>query len=147
MGAVGDAGRQGRRLGAGAGVPHRRLGAGIFPGRCETAIPAIGQLLAVLPAATPVQVVIEVADARARVKLEGHPHATVEWRELAPLGDALLVAVRGADLVPGTQVWVAGEAAGVRRIRRHLFDERGLARAQATVRGYWKHGRAGGADD
>jgi NADPH-dependent ferric siderophore reductase len=31
------------------------------------------------------------------------------------------------------------------RIRRHLFEERGLPRPQATVRGYWKHGRAGDA--
>jgi len=35
-------------------------------------------------------------------------------------------------------VWVAGEAAAVHRIRRHLFDERGLPRRQATIRGYWK---------
>ena len=48
---------------------------------------------------------------------------------------------------PTRAVWVAGEAAGVQRIRRHLFEERGLTRAQATVRGYWKHGRAGTDDD
>jgi NADPH-dependent ferric siderophore reductase len=40
-------------------------------------------------------------------------------------------------------VWVAGEAAAVQRIRRHLFAERGLTRAQAVVRGYWKQGRSG----
>jgi NADPH-dependent ferric siderophore reductase len=31
----------------------------------------------------------------------------------------------------------------VHRIRKYLFEERGLARNRATVRGYWKHGRAG----
>jgi NADPH-dependent ferric siderophore reductase len=41
---------------------------------------------------------------------------------------------------------VAGEAAAVQRIRRQLFEDRGLPRPQATVRGYWKHGRTGGAE-
>jgi NADPH-dependent ferric siderophore reductase len=31
----------------------------------------------------------------------------------------------------------------MQRIRRHLFDERGVPRPDTTVRGYWKHGRAG----
>jgi NADPH-dependent ferric siderophore reductase len=35
----------------------------------------------------------------------------------------------------------------MQRIRRHLFEDRGLPRAAAFVRGYWKHGRAGDADD
>jgi NADPH-dependent ferric siderophore reductase len=43
-------------------------------------------------------------------------------------------------------VWAAGEAAAVQRIRRHLFEERSMARAHTTVRGYWKHGRAGDTD-
>jgi len=116
----------------------------------ETAIPAISQLLEALPASTPVQVHIEVAHPDARMALPRHPSATVEWYDLpsgAPVGDALVAAVRGADLAPATRVWVAGEAATMQRIRRDLFEHRGLSRAQATVRGYWKHGRAGGADD
>jgi len=116
----------------------------------ETAIPAISQLLEALPASTPVQAHIEVAHPDARMALPRHPSATVEWYDLpsgAPVGDALVAAVRGADLAPATRVWVAGEAATMQRIRRDLFEHRGLSRAQATVRGYWKHGRAGGADD
>jgi NADPH-dependent ferric siderophore reductase len=31
----------------------------------------------------------------------------------------------------------------VQRIRKHLFDERGIDRARCTVRGYWKQGREG----
>ncbi|MFP3900119.1 MAG: siderophore-interacting protein [Acidimicrobiia bacterium] len=112
----------------------------------ETAIPAMSQLLEVLPAGTPVEVHVEVADPRARLPLPDHPRATVSWHDLAPgapPGDALLDAVRGAAVDPGTRVWVAGEAAAVQRIRRHLFDDRGLPRSQTTVRGYWKRGRAG----
>jgi len=116
----------------------------------ETAIPAISQLLEALPRAAAVQVCIEVARPDARLAMPEHPHASVEWCDLppgAPPGDALVAAVRGADLVPDARVWVAGEAAAVQRIRRYLFEERGMPRAQTSVRGYWKHGRAGDTDD
>jgi NADPH-dependent ferric siderophore reductase/DNA-binding NarL/FixJ family response regulator len=116
----------------------------------ETAVPAINQLLESLPAERPVQVHVEVAHPDARLPLPDHPGATVEWYDLpagAAPGDALVAAVGGADIGSGTRVWVAGEAAAVQRIRRRLFEDRGLPRAQATVRGYWKHGRSGDADD
>jgi|SRR5437016_758312 len=116
----------------------------------ETAMPAISQMLEVMPQETPVQVYIEVARPEARIELPGPGGTTVEWCDLPPEaapGDALVEAVRGAPLASGTRVWVAGEAAAVQRIRRHLFEERGLPRARASVRGYWKHGRAGDSDD
>lgn len=124
------------------------------PGFClagdETAIPAISQLLAALPPDRPVQVYIEVAHPRARLALADHPRATVQWFDLPPgasPGDRLVTAVIDADLTPGTRIWVAGEAAAVQRIRRHLFEDRGLSRAHTAVRGYWKHGRSGDAND
>jgi NADPH-dependent ferric siderophore reductase len=116
----------------------------------ETAIPAISQLLESLPAETPVRVDIEVAAPEGRLALPGHPSATVGWRDLpkgAEPGAALVAAVNGAELADDVRVWVAGEAAAVQRIRRHLFENRGLSRHHATVRGYWKHGRAGAGDD
>ncbi len=111
----------------------------------ETAIPAMGQLLEDLPAETPVQVHIEVAHSEAKLALPDHPHATVQWYDLspgAPPGDTLVAAIHSADFDPSSRVWVAGEAAAMQRIRRHLV-ERGLPRSQASVRGYWKHGRSG----
>jgi NADPH-dependent ferric siderophore reductase len=116
----------------------------------ETAIPAISQLLEVLPASTPVRVTIEVAHRDARLSLPDHPHAQVVWHDQrpgAPPGDAVVTAVGEAELPPGTRVWAAGEAAAMQRLRRRLFEDRGLPRASATVRGYWKHGRSGGAED
>ena len=116
----------------------------------ETAIPAISQLLEHLPDDVPVEVRIEIAGPDARFGLTDRARTNVEWCELprgASPGDAMVDAVRRADLVPDVRVWVAGEAAAVQRVRRHLFDERGLTRAHATVRGYWKHGRAGGPDE
>jgi NADPH-dependent ferric siderophore reductase len=116
----------------------------------ETALPAIGQLLEVAPAQTPMQVDIEIADPDARLALPDHPGATVRWSvlpEAGPPGETLVAAIREADLTPGVRVWAAGEAAAMQRIRRYLFEERALPRSQAWVRGYWKHGRSGDADD
>ena len=112
----------------------------------ETALPAISQLLEALPAGATVRVHVEVADPAGRLELPGHPGASVEWHDLppgSPAGDAMAAAVHGTDIGPEEKLWVAGEAAAVQRIRRHLFEDRGLSRRQATVRGYWKHGRAG----
>lgn len=116
----------------------------------ETAIPAISQLLEALPAYIMVKVHIEVAHPDGRLDLPAHPRAAVAWHDLpagSPPCHALVAAVRSTELAPGTQVWAAGEAAGVQRIRRHLFEDLGLLRTQAHVRGYWKHGRTAGADD
>jgi NADPH-dependent ferric siderophore reductase len=116
----------------------------------ESAIPAIAQLLVALPDPTPVDVHIEVARPDARLALPEHPSATISWHDLAPggrSGDALFAAVQAADIDPGARVWVAGEAAAVQRIRKHLFEDRAFPRNQTTVRGYWKHGRGGDATD
>ena len=68
------------------------------------------------------------------------------WCDLAtgaPPGGVIVSAVTAAELTPDVRVWAAGEAAAMQRLRRHLFDERGLARSQVVVRGYWKQGRQG----
>jgi NADPH-dependent ferric siderophore reductase len=116
----------------------------------ETAIPAVTQVLDALPAEAAVQVRVEIPHVEARLELPERPGADVEWcvRDAGGSpGEALGAAVRDADLAAETRVWVAGEAAAVQRIRRYLFDERGIPRAQAAVRGYWKHGRAGDGGD
>jgi len=110
----------------------------------ETAIPAISQLLEAIGPEASVQVRIEVVAPAGRLELPHHPGAVVEWCDLAAgaaPGDALVAAVTSAEVAADAHVWVAGEAAAVQRIRRHLFDERGLDRSQAHVRGYWKAGR------
>jgi len=102
----------------------------------ETALPAISQLLPLLPASASVRTLVELADPAARLEMP----APVAWVE--PPGD-LFGALREESFDTGTRVWAAGEAAVMQRIRRHLFDERGVTRAQATIRGYWKLGRRG----
>lgn len=109
----------------------------------ETAIPAISQLLEQMPDTTSVQVMIEVVTPDAELDLPPHESAAVTWHhngDDSP-GRALVAAVTGLAEMPPA-VWVAGEAAAVQKIRKHLFDERGMSRSEATVRGYWKHGRS-----
>jgi NADPH-dependent ferric siderophore reductase len=136
--------------GPGRGYTVDTGAAGFLLGGDETAIPAISQLLEALPADAPVQVRIEAARPDARTPLPDHPRASVEWCDLQPgaaPGDALVAAIRATDITAETRVWAAGEAAAVQRIRRHLFDDRELPRAQTSVRGYWKHGRSGDTND
>ena len=110
----------------------------------ESAVPAISQLLEWIPDHLPVDVHIEVARADARVDLPSGSRATVTWHDLpagASHGDALVAAIESVVVADGAHVWVAGEAASVQRIRKHLADERELPRSRTTVRGYWKRGR------
>ncbi len=107
----------------------------------ETAIPAIRQLLTVLPSGADVVVHVEVAMPEARVDLGASSSIDLTWHDLpagASPGDTLVAAVEAAALGDGVLVWAAGEAAAVHRIRGHLFGPAGLPRSAATVRGYWK---------
>ena len=110
----------------------------------ESAIPAISQLLETIDADRSVTVHVEVTDANAVVELPEHRGASVDWHVLRSNdepGSAMSAAVEGMDDLPDA-VWVAGEAAAVQHLRRHLFDDRGLHRSAVTARGYWKHGRS-----
>jgi NADPH-dependent ferric siderophore reductase len=115
----------------------------------ETAIPAIAQLLEWMPSALAVEVHIEVAERDAQLALPVNAETAVSWhvREAgAAPGDALVGAVASSTIGEEWRIWAAGEAAAMYRIRHHLFDDRRVPRAHATVRGYWKHGRAGDSD-
>jgi NADPH-dependent ferric siderophore reductase len=110
----------------------------------ESAVPAISQLIAALPARSPVRAGIEVTSPSAVRELPERPGSQVEWRVLpegASPGSEQFDYVRSATLEPGVRIWAAGEAAAVQRIRRHLFDDRGVDRSHTMVRGYWKRGR------
>lgn len=144
------AGNEAAISGPGRGWPVPDSAESFLVGGDESAIPAIGQLLEVLPGDKPVRVVIEVASPEGRLELPEHPNAEVAWHDLpegAPPSDALVSGLRPAVLAAGVNVWAAGVAAAVQRIRRYLLEERGLARSDTWIRGYWKTGRTGGADD
>ena len=107
----------------------------------ETAIPAIEQLLEAIPGPTPVDAHIEIVDHTARIPLPERADGRIEWHVAArddPPGSAMRAAVNAAEIGEDTRLWVAGEAAAVQAIRRHLSDVRGVPRSRTTVRGYWK---------
>ncbi|MCX4845625.1 siderophore-interacting protein [Streptomyces sp. NBC_00893] len=104
----------------------------------ETALPAIGTLLESLPAGARALVWAEVADAAEQRPLGSDGDVTVHWvhRER---GGSLPDAVRAARLPAGSgAAWLAGEAGAVRALRRHLVEERGLARKAVEFSGYWR---------
>jgi NADPH-dependent ferric siderophore reductase len=110
----------------------------------ETALPAISQLIEMLPAAATVEIIAEIAADDARLALPEHPRLRVTWAPRADggtPGNALLATLETTEVAGGTKVWVAGEAGAMYRVRQYLFDDLGLDRADVTVRGYWKHGR------
>ena len=107
----------------------------------ESAVPAVSQLLATLPTDRPVRAGIETRSPEAIRVLPERPESRVEWRVLpegAPPGSQQFEYVRSTTLEPGVRIWAAGEAAAMQRIRRHLFDDRGVDRSHTMVRGYWK---------
>jgi NADPH-dependent ferric siderophore reductase len=102
----------------------------------ESAVPALLQVLDAVPAGVPVDARLAVPD-NARRDLEPRAATTVSWHQ------SLIAAVHDAVIPDGARIWVAGEAAAVQQVRRHLFESCGIPRARTSVRGYWKHGRAG----
>ncbi|MEV8637898.1 siderophore-interacting protein [Streptosporangium sp. NPDC051023] len=113
----------------------------------ETAIPALGRWLEMLPAGVRVIAFAEVAGPQEEQDLATATDLTLTWlhRGAAAPGtsDLLERAIRAVEFPPGIGfAWVAGEATTLKPIRRHLRHERGLAKEQVDVDGYWKRGTA-----
>ncbi|ARF54042.1 siderophore-interacting protein [Streptomyces gilvosporeus] len=109
----------------------------------ETALPAIGSLVESLPPGARALAYIEVADAGEEQSWVTRADFAVHWvHRNGPAnghGEGLLSAVRGAVLPAGRIfAWLAGEAGTVRALRRHLVEERGLAKRQIEFTGYWR---------
>lgn len=111
----------------------------------ETAIPAISDLLQALPDSVTIEAHIEIVQSDAQLALPDHPGATVTWHvnedEASPGSELVGVAGAWHGLPDTTRLWAAGEAASMQVIRKHLFKTHGVARSQASVRGYWKPAR------
>lgn len=109
----------------------------------DTALPAIGRLLEELPEDARAQVFIEIAEESHRQDLRELPGVVVTWlvRGGVEAGTTTMLrdAVRAAQWWPGRPFgWLAGEQAAVREIRRHLIEDRGLAKEDIEFQGYWK---------
>ncbi|MFB9313292.1 siderophore-interacting protein [Nocardioides plantarum] len=115
----------------------------------ESALPAIGASLEVVPAGRPAVAVVEVQDASGEIPLTSPGDLRVVWVHragaTAPLEELLRDAVAGLDALPdalpGTvSAFVHGEAAATRAVRR-LILERGLVqREHLSCSPYWRRG-------
>ncbi|MYC95488.1 MAG: siderophore-interacting protein [Caldilineaceae bacterium SB0661_bin_32] len=110
----------------------------------DTGIPAAVQVLQALPD-RPVTALFEVVDERERRPLPAVPDDLPCWLYREPqgltAGVPLEQAVRESQLPAGRgYVWMALEAGAMRRIRRHLIEDRGLLPECMVTRGYWKLG-------
>ncbi|MFC5723190.1 siderophore-interacting protein [Streptomyces gamaensis] len=109
----------------------------------ESALPAIAAALEAIPAGASVHAFVEVADAREEQEIALPEGVRVTWlhRSGAPVGEALVKAVRSLDFPPGdVHAFVHGEAGFVKELRRHLRLERGVPRERLSISGYWRRG-------
>lgn len=114
----------------------------------ETGLPAVASILEAAPAGRPVVAFVEVADAGEEQPMRTAADLDLRWlhRDGAPAGatGALDRAARELAWPAGVvDVWVAGETAEVRAIRRFLASERGVTRERLHAFGYWRLGRTG----
>lgn len=116
-------------------VPHLLLGD-------ETALPAIGTMVAELPASAMATVVVEIADAAEEQRLDSPADVTTTWLHRNS-GTDLLAAVRELDVRPDVWVWAAGERSVMRESRDFLIRARGLPRRQVRSSTYWRRGQVG----
>lgn len=109
-----------------------------------TSLPAIGANLERLP-----------PDARGHAIIEVTSESDIQWFDLPPDmridwlinphpgsdSERLINALREVEWPPGTPgIWVACEFSAMRKLRRHLIDERGVGKREMYISSYWKLG-------
>jgi NADPH-dependent ferric siderophore reductase len=111
----------------------------------ESAVPAITAALAVLPedAIVRVAVLVDSADDEPDLPVPAKGELTFVHRSGNGGDGQLLAAIRAFDWPTGrVHVFAHGEAQEImHEVRPYLFGERGLARDQVSISGYWRRGR------
>ncbi|MGB7756087.1 MAG: siderophore-interacting protein [Salinisphaera sp.] len=109
-----------------------------------TALPAISVNLETLPRDTRGHAIIEVLDEDDIQPLDAPEGIDIRWvinPHPGERGNTLYDAVRELAWQPGEpSVWCACEFSGMRRLRAHLHDERGVTRQQLYISSYWQRG-------
>lgn len=136
----------------GATIEFRGPGGGYAPGESydthllvgdEAAIPAIAAALERLPEHATAVACLEVADAGQHLRMPGD-RTEIVWvhRDGRPHGERLAEVVRERGIPAGRlQVFVHGNAAMVKDLRRYFFVELRLDRADVSISGYWRTGQ------
>jgi len=109
----------------------------------ESALPAVGTLLEALPASAVAEVHLEVDGAADEVPFQSPATTNVVWhhrQDPEAWGVELEAAAAAATITSDTQVWVACEAAAVRRIRSLMLGDKQVTHARLVTRGYWRSG-------
>jgi NADPH-dependent ferric siderophore reductase len=114
----------------------------------ETALPAIGSIMAGLPDHATVLAVIEVADAAEQQRLDTAATAHVTWLHRdgrqAGSSDLLVAALAETNLPTGRiDIWAAGERTAMAELRRYLVADRGFDRGLVRPSSYWRAGQPG----
>ncbi|MBW0114952.1 siderophore-interacting protein [Pseudonocardia abyssalis] len=104
-----------------------------------TALPTIGRIVEETASTVPTTVLVEVPDTGDAQPLDGVDATWVHRPRLATEGSGMEALVRSAVLPdsPG-YVYVAGEAAATRAVRKYLRHEAGLPTGSYGVVGYWR---------
>jgi NADPH-dependent ferric siderophore reductase len=113
----------------------------------ETAIPAIGRVLAAAGPGVRGIALLEVAGPEEEQPLPAPAGVEVRWLHrsaASPDADLLTGAVAALPRPEGEDVfaWVGAESATVRAVRADLRSRWGLRRSQHHAIGYWRRGRA-----
>ena len=109
----------------------------------DSALPAIETILAARPASATAHVLLEVISAAEERPLQSAATLTVQWlprgTDHRAAGRPLEAALRTMPAIaPDSKIYLACEAAAMRRIRQVLSGELGVDRKQIMGRGYWK---------
>ena len=108
----------------------------------ESALPAIAASLERVRPGVPVVAIVVVDGPEHELPLDSPGSLDLRWvHRDAASGDAdpLLAAVVGATFPAGiVDVFVHGEAAEVRSVRRHLLGDRGIPKNGSSISPYWR---------
>jgi NADPH-dependent ferric siderophore reductase len=107
----------------------------------ESALPAIARSLEDLPAGARAHAFVEVSGPEEEQKIDSDVEVVWLHRGDRPVGETLTEAVRALDFPEGrVHAFVHGEAHFVKELRQLLRVERGLAREDLSISGYWRLG-------
>jgi NADPH-dependent ferric siderophore reductase len=109
----------------------------------DSALPAVETILAALPAGANARVLVEVISEAEQRLLHSPAQLDVRWLARGTDHRAAGVPTEKAlralpPIAADTRIYLACEAAAMRRIRQLLIDELGVARSRIVGRGYWK---------
>lgn len=107
----------------------------------ESALPAIARALEALPRGARAHAFVEIAGPQEEQKIDSDVEVVWLHRGDRPVGEALVEAVRGLEFPAGrVHAFVHGEAHFVKELRRLLRVDRGIAREDLSISGYWRRG-------